>query len=123
MRHHADHQIKLCRPGSAQIAMGCCTSKRPPAPGPAPPPAVRPSQLSHPTIDPATGLPFAKKKGKKKKIHQPDPDMGKTCGNCRKQGTMFAKEGFDYCSMGCLTAHKSTDEFAACFAENEKLRQ
>ena len=84
---------------------------------------LRASQLSHPTIDPATGLPVVKKKGKKEKIHQPNPDMAKTCGNCREQGTMFAKEGFDYCSMGCLTAHKSTDEFAACLAENEKTQE
>ena len=104
--------------------MGCCTSKKPLDPAPIPGrPAVRPSQLSHPTIDPTTGLPFAKKKGNnKKKLDEPKPNMAKQCANCLVQGTLFGKESFNYCSMGCLTKHKGSAEFAARYAENEKLR-
>ena len=110
--------------------MGCCASRDDPA-GPdqrqqlqrQPQPAIRPSQLSHPTIDPTTGLPYKKKK-KKKKGKEPEakPDMSKTCAHCGTAGTLFSKEGFSYASMECLKAHASSAEFKARFEENERLR-
>ena len=45
---------------------------------------VRPSQVGRPTIDPTTGLPVKKKKGKKRKDGSPRdaPDLTKACAAC-----------------------------------------